>query len=50
MVVTNRPDVMGSDRGTFVIMTPGKSRDISGTKEEVAGTIWAVLSDRISGK
>jgi len=43
MVVTNRPDVMGADRGTFVIVTPQGSRIVSGTKEEAAGAIWAAL-------
>jgi phosphopantothenoylcysteine decarboxylase/phosphopantothenate--cysteine ligase len=48
MVVTNRPDAMGADRGTFIIMTPQGSSTVSGSKEEAAAAIWAVLLEIVS--
>ncbi|MGD1004173.1 MAG: bifunctional phosphopantothenoylcysteine decarboxylase/phosphopantothenate--cysteine ligase CoaBC [Methanoregulaceae archaeon] len=49
MVVTNTPDVMGSDGGEFVLLTTDNNTTISGSKEVVAATIWNVLIEKIGG-
>ncbi len=43
MVVLNTPATMGAAEGSFMIMTAGGSRNVTGSKEEVAGAIWSEL-------
>jgi phosphopantothenoylcysteine decarboxylase/phosphopantothenate--cysteine ligase len=43
VVVVNAPPVMGAEEGSFSIMTVDGTREVSGSKEEVAAAIWAGL-------
>jgi phosphopantothenoylcysteine decarboxylase/phosphopantothenate--cysteine ligase len=44
MVVVNAPPAMGAAEGSFCLMTTGgATRDVTGSKEEVAAAIWAGL-------
>ena len=44
MVVVNAPPAMGAAEGSFRLMTAGgATRDVTGSKEEVAAAIWAGL-------
>ena len=44
MVVVNAPPAMGATEGSFRLMTAGgATRDVTGSKEEVAAAIWAGL-------
>lgn len=43
MVVVNAPPAMGATEGSFRIMTAGGTRDVAGSKEEVARAIWSGL-------
>jgi len=43
MVVVNTPEVMGSERGAFVLLSAAGRRELQGTKEEVAAALWSEL-------
>ncbi|MDD1713318.1 MAG: bifunctional phosphopantothenoylcysteine decarboxylase/phosphopantothenate--cysteine ligase CoaBC, partial [Methanoregulaceae archaeon] len=43
LVVTNTPDVMGAPDGSFRLVSGNGSREVAGTKEEVAVAIWAAV-------
>jgi phosphopantothenoylcysteine decarboxylase/phosphopantothenate--cysteine ligase len=43
LVVTNTPDVMGAPDGTFRLVSGSGSREVAGTKDEVAVAIWAAV-------
>jgi phosphopantothenoylcysteine decarboxylase / phosphopantothenate---cysteine ligase len=40
MVLMNYPETMGSAGGAYELLDPSGSRRITGTKSEIAGTIW----------
>ncbi len=43
MVVVNAPPAMGAAEGSFKIMTADGTRDVTGSKEEVAAAVWSGL-------
>lgn len=43
LVATNRPVVMGAERGEYRLMTKTGSRTVSGTKPEIARELWTEL-------
>jgi phosphopantothenoylcysteine decarboxylase/phosphopantothenate--cysteine ligase len=43
MVVVNAPPTMGAKEGSFRLMTADGTRDVAGSKEEVARAIWSGL-------
>ncbi|HOX35384.1 MAG TPA: bifunctional phosphopantothenoylcysteine decarboxylase/phosphopantothenate--cysteine ligase CoaBC [Methanoregulaceae archaeon] len=49
VVVTNAPETMGSERGSYVLISGAGSLALSGTKEEIAHGIWAALLEANAG-
>jgi phosphopantothenoylcysteine decarboxylase/phosphopantothenate--cysteine ligase len=43
MVVSNTPDVMGKERGAFILHTKSGAMSVDGTKDEAAVAIWESL-------
>jgi len=40
MILTNPPETMGSETGNYNLLTKKGSQPITGTKEEIAASIW----------
>jgi phosphopantothenoylcysteine decarboxylase/phosphopantothenate--cysteine ligase len=43
LVVVDTPDAMGTDEGSFVLLSRKGRQEIRGSKEEVAASVWSAL-------